>query len=759
MTLRNVLLNLGDEELGDMIIELVPEQVKEFCFEVMKRKKDQGKGHESFDILRQNCEKEINETNNVDDLFYNYILHQIKLTFERLINWEQSSDIGTNVDIEKLITDNTKINQNYKKRMIEKRGQDVIDSEIENNKPQIEFDQLLPPFLLMFNTINTEIPNINSRWALDLNEDLVPGGPTRDKSGYLIHNWRDDIWLSWYDDLRSHRVLSKRAVTMMRRFFPTFESLLAYSETQGEQQEHEGVIHDTTRVIRLDDIEDFQKNEGDIKPFFVYYFGMMMIINVVFRQLTEQIEKGDLMERLWQMGVREFSAKVIRRAILTNTIGSYRFGYLLTNLNAVCMYFTMALARGEEGFYNMSEINSKIAHCVKWNKFNKDGDQYFNERFQESINMLAMRTMEAKTFNYSEEEEEEEEEEEISRKNNYIEKGLNNLKDQMNYETTIAIRLLSNRQIRPNNFDDWPPFIPTNSEYFDRIFNTFFNQSSSSSSSSSIPIPLSLPFEEFIKMWNEGKLEGNVTKSDFRHNKKRLYFLEYAYLNTLINNKRKTPQLLVYPLERPIPDDIFKIEDRGWTRLTELNMIVDQMQVLFSNRSRLSKFDDIKGKIECQRPEIALRIVCPEIYDKVPVFGIDDTSQFETKKIARPLSNEDLIRLLRATDSQGLFANNVERSQKLHDPLSSIITAKVINDEDLDDICILLGIDEDTDELLLSFYLRFCLLDTLIAYLIGEKEEEQTMLNRFIPFVFDDNDNSVIFTAKTIFENLVGIYS
>ena len=79
-------------------------------------------------------------------------------------------------------------------------------------------------------------------------------------------------------------------------------------------------------------------------------------------------------------------------------------------------------------------------------------------------------------------------------------------------------------------------------------------------------------------------------------------------------------------------------------------------------------------------------------------------------------------------------------------------------DDDGGDLCLLMGIDEDTDDDLLDFYLRFCLIDVIIAYLIGEKEEEETMLKNPFPYKIDSDDNFTVFTARTVFESFVGIY-
>jgi len=738
MTLRKVLLNLSDEEKGDNIIELVPDLTVEFCEEIFNKSKEK-EYYESFNELREVCEKENKDVNKVDDLFFRFMMHQIKTIFGRLIKWQESADIGTNYNVEEIAII---IDENRKKKIIEKRKEEeTVQSEIDNNASEIQIDQLLPPFLLMFNTINTEIPNINRRWALELGEDLVAGGPTRQSTSdcYLIHNWQNDKWLSWYDDLRAHRVLTKRAVKNMRRFFPTFQSLLSHLDSSVEK---EGAVNDKTRVLRLNTFKDFEDNKGDVEPYFVYYFAMMMMINIVFREVVEVVEKGDLIERLWQTGRIEFASTVIRRSILINTVGSYRLAYLLNKLNAIGMYFTLALSIGKEGLTTMTEINDKVCHSVgDWKDFSTN--KYFKDRFEESVTMLALRTIKKNST--------------AQNGNYYVNLKLTTFESQFNYERENAVNLLSQTQDRPNNYNQWPPLIQNDSKYFNLMFNSVFP-----------PLPDYLPktddvvvsfamiYYKFRDVWSRGYLETTVTKEDFVDDKQRLYLLELAYLNTLINNKRKTSDALVYPLESPLPNDVFKKSYGGWSRLTEMNMIVDKMSELFEDRANISSFDDIKGRIECQREEVCVRIVCPSVDSFDGVVKVN-------KKTAAHLENKDLIKIVKALDGHQLL-NNRARSEKLHNRLSSVIVRKMIVDDEDDvdddggDLCLLMGIDEDTDDDLLDFYLRFCLIDVIIAYLIGEKEEEETMLKNTFPYKIDSDDNFTVFTARTVFESFVGIY-
>jgi len=760
MTLRKVLLNLkedDDEEAGiigsDNIMELVPEETIDFCESIMKRNKEMD-FFGSFIELRSICEHETKDIAKVDDLFFRFMLRNIKVCFERLSQWEKSPDIGTNEEVENFKVD---ISENLKTKITKKRKEegteDTVESEIENNVEKLQIDQLFPPFFLMYNTINTEIPNINARWALELGEELVPGGVTRDKNGYLIRNWQPDVYLAWYDDLRSHRVLTKRAVRMLRQYFPSLNSILTHLESS--QQQNQGAISDRFRVLRIDTFEQFKEKEKEINPFFVYYFGMMMMMNVVFREMAEEVEKGDLIERLWQIGRNEFAATVTRRAILTNTLGSYRFAYLINKLSSICMYFTLALSMGLDGYYTMDQVNDKVSHSGKWEEFTNT--MYFKERLKEAIDMLAWRTVEEKTNDANNKEVT------IGLRNNYKELGLNTLISQLKYETTEANNSLIHLQKRPNNYNLWHPFVSLRYGYFDLMYETVIEKAMGIGiSERSVVISLNLPIGEFKEAWSKGQLDGNLTKSDFRQNKDRLYLLEYAYLKTLINNKRNMSQFLVYPLREPIRDDIFNIKQRGWNRLTELNMIVDQMKTLFEDRGSLTIFNDIKGKIECQRVEVALRIVCPSLYNGARVFGIEDTSQFSSnnynQQIAIPLQNEDLVKIMKRLEKHDVFSNS-KRGEKLHSPLSSVVVAAILSDTDNStDLFSLLGIDKDVDGFLFEFYVRFCLLDNLIAYLIGEKEEEAKMLENPRVYTFQEDDNSIVFTAISVFENLVGIY-
>jgi hypothetical protein len=151
-----------------------------------------------------------------------------------------------------------------------------------------------------------------------------------------------------------------------------------------------------------------------------------------------------------------------------------------------------------------------------------------------------------------------------------------------------------------------------------------------------------------------------------------------------------------------------------------------------------------------------VRIVCPSVDSFDGVVKVN-------KKTAAHLENKDLIKIVKALDGHQLL-NNRARSEKLHNRLSSVIVRKMIVDDEDDvdddggDLCLLMGIDEDTDDDLLDFYLRFCLIDVIIAYLIGEKEEEETMLKNTFPYKIDSDDNFTVFTARTVFESFVGIY-